>query len=232
MVNKIQRAIGIPEPTNKPDALWRTTQALKEAVELLQGTRGNRAAVIQSELDKTLNDLQVQIDNSLTGNTVQYAAPTSAFGLADASGVQAVFPAAIDTFTLAANSTYEFEGTYIFATGTVSKTVSMAFALTTAVVTNIRYTTIAWNGADGVMSSTQRSKRTGTVASVVVTDASATAAQEIIFRGIVRVTTGGTVTPQIAFSTAPGGTNQITVGSYIKFSRLGTDTAQSSGGWA
>ena len=44
-----QRAIGIPEPTDDPKALWRTCMALKEAVEMLQGTRGNRRAVLASD---------------------------------------------------------------------------------------------------------------------------------------------------------------------------------------
>lgn len=44
-----QRAIGIPEPTDDPKALWRTCMALKEAVEILQGTRGNRRAVLASD---------------------------------------------------------------------------------------------------------------------------------------------------------------------------------------
>jgi hypothetical protein len=46
-----QRPIGIPEPTNDVDSLWRTCQALKEAIEVLQGTRGNRAAALKTELD-------------------------------------------------------------------------------------------------------------------------------------------------------------------------------------
>lgn len=46
-----QNPVGIPEPTNDVDSLWRTAQALKEAVEVLQGTRGNRAAALKSDLD-------------------------------------------------------------------------------------------------------------------------------------------------------------------------------------
>ena len=47
----IQKAISIPEPTNDPDALWRTTQALKETVEVMQGIRGNREYALLSDLD-------------------------------------------------------------------------------------------------------------------------------------------------------------------------------------
>ena len=52
-----QKPVGIPEPTNDPDSLWRTTQALKEAVEILQGTRGNRAAALKSDLTASVVEL-------------------------------------------------------------------------------------------------------------------------------------------------------------------------------
>jgi hypothetical protein len=50
-LKKIQSPIAIPEPTNQVDALWRTCMALKEAVEVLQGLRGNRAAALKVELN-------------------------------------------------------------------------------------------------------------------------------------------------------------------------------------
>jgi hypothetical protein len=50
-LRKVQSPIAIPEPTNQVDALWRTCMALKEAVEVLQGLRGNRAAALKVELD-------------------------------------------------------------------------------------------------------------------------------------------------------------------------------------
>jgi hypothetical protein len=50
---RVQKAIGIPEPTNKPDSLWRTTQALKEAVEVIQGIRGNREYALLCDLEDT-----------------------------------------------------------------------------------------------------------------------------------------------------------------------------------
>lgn len=50
-LRKVQSPIAIPEPTNQVDALWRTCMALKEAVEVLQGLRGNRAAALKVELN-------------------------------------------------------------------------------------------------------------------------------------------------------------------------------------
>jgi len=65
-----QRPIAIPEPVNQVDALWRTCQALKEAVEVLQGQRGNRAAALVTQLNSEIAYLQRQIANITTGGGV------------------------------------------------------------------------------------------------------------------------------------------------------------------
>lgn len=62
MSRETQR-ISIPEPTNDPDALWRSVLILKEAVEVLQGIRGNRAAVTQIEYDKAIADIENRLDD-------------------------------------------------------------------------------------------------------------------------------------------------------------------------
>jgi hypothetical protein len=63
-----QRPIAIPEPVNQVDSLWRTTQALKEAVEVLQGIRGSRTAALSTELQAAVTALQQEINNiSVTG---------------------------------------------------------------------------------------------------------------------------------------------------------------------
>lgn len=62
-MTRVTQPITIPEPERDVDSLWRTAQVLKEAVEVLQGIRGNRAAVIQADLDKLLAD----IDDAIAG---------------------------------------------------------------------------------------------------------------------------------------------------------------------
>ncbi len=57
-----QRAISIPEPTNDVDSLWRSVKALKEAVEVIQGIRGNRGYVLDEDFENAIGDLQKQID--------------------------------------------------------------------------------------------------------------------------------------------------------------------------
>lgn len=61
----VQNPIPIPEPINEVDALWRTTQALKEAVEVIQGIRGNREAALLTDLEATTT-----IVNNITGGGV------------------------------------------------------------------------------------------------------------------------------------------------------------------
>ena len=69
MSRETQR-ISISEPTNDPDALWRAVVLLKEAVEVLQGIRGNRADVTQNEYDKVIADL----DNTLAEHNTRLIA--------------------------------------------------------------------------------------------------------------------------------------------------------------
>lgn len=84
----IQKAIAIPEPTDQPDALWRTTQALKEAVEVIQGQRGNRAAALECDVDELFNSIEfppagvgagVDSFNSRTGAVTPVVGDYSAF---------------------------------------------------------------------------------------------------------------------------------------------------------
>lgn len=53
-----------------------------------------------------------------------------------------------------------------------------------------------------------------------------------MIRGIVRVNAGGTITPQLTFSAAPGGTNQTTAESWMTFTKLGSNTQTQIGPWA
>lgn len=60
----LQKPIAIPEPTNEPDALWRTTQALKEAVEVLQGQRGSREAALKADLESAIANFETGVESA------------------------------------------------------------------------------------------------------------------------------------------------------------------------
>ena len=65
----LQKPIPIPEPTNDVDSLWKTCQALKEAVEVFQGLRGNREYALLSDLEEGINNIAVDGIN-VTGSVV------------------------------------------------------------------------------------------------------------------------------------------------------------------
>ena len=78
---RIQNPIAIPEPTNEVSALWRTCQALKEAVEVLQGERGNREAALKVDVNELRDELIN--GNVVVGNVAPGGATTTLFALTD-----------------------------------------------------------------------------------------------------------------------------------------------------
>lgn len=137
-----------------------------------------------------------------------------------------------DVFTLAANSTYRVRGEWIVNTGATTHTTAIAWSLSSAVVSFFEYLVLLWSGAANAIVTTQSTVHVSGVASKVL-NATSTAVYTLIkFEGIMVVTTGGTVTPQINFSANPTGTNLMKAGSWTSFERLGDNTFTLSGGWA
>jgi hypothetical protein len=66
----------------------------------------------------------------------------------------------------------------------------------------------------------------------VINSTSATARCFILLRGAIETVSSVTITPQVAFSANPGGTNQIQDGSWIKFTPVGTNTMTFVGPWS
>jgi hypothetical protein len=155
--------------------------------------------------------------------------PAGGFALSTAAGVQSCFPATSDVWTLEASSTYYFEGFYHIQKAVNSVSVAMAFELGGgASITSIKYFTIGQNSGPNITGTGQQSCYVDTVASTVVSATSATHAVQK-FTGIIRMNAGGTVTPQIAFSGTAAGTPTMLDDSYIKFTKLGTNTRESVG---
>jgi len=154
------------------------------------------------------------------------------FTLQAASGVQACLTAANDTLTIAAATTYEFEGQYILNTGATTHTTAMAFLLaSSATVSSFEYTTILWSAAVNTISTAASFTQVSGVASKVLNATSTAVYTTINFKGVMRTTLGGTITPQIAFSANPTGTNRMKKGSFIKFTPIGSDTVEPIGLW-
>jgi hypothetical protein len=67
---------------------------------------------------------------------------------------------------------------------------------------------------------------------MVGTGASATLTQFSRGRGILRVTTTGTIIPQFTFSAAPGAVGLIKAGTYYRVKKLGDASFTNSPEWA
>jgi hypothetical protein len=154
--------------------------------------------------------------------------PAGGFALGTGTSVQSAFPTAGDVFTLAALTTYEFEGMYLITKSGTTCTVGLALALAGgASITSILYNAIAQSVAANTTGTTQDSAYITQVAATVINATSSTNVW-IKFKGIIRMNAGGTVTPQIIFSAAPT-TPVMAADSWIKFTPIGTNTENIKG---
>lgn len=163
-----------------------------------------------------------------------YAVVTTTRTISNVNTAQAVFDSANDALTLAANTAYAFEGFYRIISGTTSHTTNMGFQeVSVGTLGTWYWLAINHPSGAGSVSRAQDSTVFTSAAGGATNAAGIGALTTIWFRGVVETSTDAvTVTPQITFSAAPGGTNQIGVGSFIRFTPLGTDTVQSVGPWA
>jgi hypothetical protein len=153
--------------------------------------------------------------------------PAANFSLGTGTSVQSAFPTTGDVFTLEASTSYMFEGQYYITKSGTTCTTGMAFALSGATITSMKYVAQAQNVAVNTTGATVASTWVNQVAATVV-NATATTDVVINFKGIIRMNAGGTVTPQIIFSAAP--TSPVMVAdSFIKFTKIGTSTENTVG---
>jgi hypothetical protein len=168
------------------------------------GTPITKKTTLKSILDTRLNYSLIGSDFSLTAGT----------------GAQAAFPTTGDVFTLVANTTYEIEGIYYITKSGTTCTTSLLFPLTTATATFIQYHVTAHNAVANTTTATLAGTLVNQLTATVI-NATATGELAIKFKGLLRIGTGGTVTPQIQFSAAPT-SPVMKAGSYIKFTPIGT----------
>ena len=187
----------------------------------------------------TAADLAITVDTVAMYSTVsnvlgvvpslQVILPAAAFSLVNSTATQAVFDIPNDTITLAAATSYIFEGQYLLTTGATSHIKSMSFVLTTATMTACNWTTVTGNptslntGISGAFTAIFNSATGGNV-----TTSSNATNSVITFRGIMRVNVGGTMVPNIKFSAAPGSAS-VLLGSYLKIYPVGSNTISSVG---
>jgi len=163
--------------------------------------------------------------------TIQVRCPSAALALTSSATAQNAF-STLNAISVQAATTYMFDGFYLIkTTGATTHTISMSFALTTATITNCTWTTMSYP-LSSTPTNAVRAQDGNFFASVdggLVNATNATAFNIVKFEGIMRVNAAGTVNPQITFSAAPGGTNTMEIGSYIRFYPIGSNTINSVG---
>jgi hypothetical protein len=143
------------------------------------------------------------------------------------------------TLTLAASTTYFFEGQYIVrrSLGTNAHTFGVLFA-TGGTLTSIAYTAEVSNqtSAGVITPSVQTSSKiyNTAITESTLTGSSSTQYEDITvyIRGTVRTNSGGTFTPQMKYSSSPGGAPTVLANSFFRMTPVGTSSVASVGNWS
>lgn len=154
---------------------------------------------------------------------------------ANSTGAQSILGVGV---TLSSSTFYAFEGVFNFfkLAGTTSHTFSFGWGGTATlerIVTNI----IKYDGANGyvTLSRAATTYTLETANATVITGAitSAFYTVNLNIKGIIKVTTGGTLIPQYTLSAAPGGAYTGSTSNYLSIWPIGPATGNVSvGSWA
>ena len=167
-----------------------------------------------------------------------FIALTSTYVANDSASAQKVFNSPTNgTITLPASTSYFMEGLYVISRtlGTTSHQLQTLFSVGSA-LTSIQYIADATSSTGAPTPSTGALTRVyGTaVSALAVTPASTSATEHITvwIRGIIRTNAATTFTPQIQYTSAPGGAPSILANSYFRLIPIGTNSVASVGNWS
>lgn len=168
------------------------------------------------------------VETLLNSRHLYSIVPAANHSLTAGTGVQSAFPTSGDVFTLEGSTTYLFEGAYYITKSGTTCTTAMAFALGGgASITSIKYVATAQNVAKNTTGATFGGAWIDQVSTTVV-NATASTDVYIQFKGMIRMNAAGTVTPQVDFSAAPT-SPVMTANSYIRFTKIGSNTENTQG---
>lgn len=225
---KVSKAGNATAPSFTPEA---GTTAIAPVV-FTSGTNLTTAAAGAQEFDGTCFYATAAASSRQVVDCEQIAILDATFQLANSNTAQNWLPAANDTLTLAASTTYEFEAFMeIEGMGTGNHTTSTLFA-GTATFTSINYWSMSWNGTAAAAAASQVTKVNQVATAVVIQPTHANASQTHILRGTMRINGAGTLIPQLTFSVDPTGTIVMAVDSFFRIWPVGSNTVAAVGNWA
>ena len=153
----------------------------------------------------------------------------------DSAAAQRVFNVPSNgAVSLAASTTYFFEGLYIIAPAITFNAESLrnVFALS-GTINSIRYIADSSTGLASASANVRRTQGTA-VTEVTVTDAAPGGAATnftVQIRGVLRTNTAGTLTPQFAFTGTPGSAPIVQANSFFRIVPAGSANVTNLGAW-
>jgi len=204
-------------------------------IKLVAGTNQTTASAGSIEYDgKAFYATTAGGRTALSGD--HFAVVTTTRGINSSTTAQAVFDSANDVITLAPSTTYTFEGLYRIASGTTTHTTQVIFNETglSGGPGTWYWFALTHGGTAGSVLRGQDTVHFTSATGGAVNATSTAALTTVWFRGTVTTPSDydSTVTPQIKFGTAPGGTNQIQVGTFLRFCPVGSNTVTGVGPWS
>jgi hypothetical protein len=184
-------------------------------------------------------DGQVTYANTASGRgvmvTEQTSLLTSSRTISASTGNQNIFGTPQDVITLAANTTYLIRG-YLHLTMGTTAARNIALRFSESVSSNpptICFNVLGTPSTNGGATRTQDSASFTTTAGGNMTGSTiSNNTYTAVITGMIKTVDSVTITPQIAFSANPGGTNSINMGSFISFIPYGSDTMTAVGPWS
>jgi hypothetical protein len=169
-------------------------------------------------------------------DTTHFMVLAAPYTATDSSAAQKVFnigTGGAGAISLPSGTSYFMEAVYYItrAVGSNSHTLSTLFAVSSA-LTGITYTADTTSTASNILGAVSRIYATGAGATAVT--AASTATNEnitVVIRGIVRTNAATTFTPQIQYSSAPGGDPTVLTNSYIRLTPIGNNAVTFVGNW-
>jgi hypothetical protein len=169
-------------------------------------------------------------------NTTHFMVLAADYLANDSASAQKVFnigTSGLGAISLPSGTSYFMEAVYYITrgVGSNSHTLSTLFAVSNA-LTGITYTADTTSTTGNTLGAVSRIYGTATTA-VVVTGASTSSTENItvVIRGIVRTNAATTFTPQIQYSSAPGGAPTVLTNSYIRLTPIGNNAVTFVGNW-
>ena len=213
--------------------------AKKDVIDRLFTLRGSSQHIIELVPEAVLALRAESLQGYANGDTAktaqvipvtQYARVRAAVkSLADGTSAQAIFATANDTLSVLAATLYRVEFNIFLTTGTTTHTTSFGFG-GDATATSVQITVLGRSAADNTLAAPQW-KEMESLSAVVATATSVAVTTHLTGFGLIETNAAGTLIPQVTFSAAPGGTNQVEIGSYLLLQQQGT-TEAAVGKWA